>query len=135
MKLDADIERWSRDVGARMFFEKGASSGSALNFARLYGYAFEAGLNPTVVRIYSSSLHQKQLQARYDAGDRQGLRVRPATSSKHIREFNGQMASDAMDMPCSSKENDVICAQLARQIGLRAGMDFKEPDPGHYDTP
>jgi hypothetical protein len=135
MKLDAEIESWARSVGSRMFYEKGASSRSALNFARLYGYAFSEGLNPTVTRIYSTGAHQKQLQARYDSGDHMGLRVRPATTSKHIREFNGEMASDAMDMPCSSKENDFRCAQLARQIGLRAGMDFREPDPGHYDTP
>lgn len=135
IQLDADVETWSRSVGQKIMYEKGASGSSALQFARLYGYAFMQGLGPYVTRIYSSRSRQMELQQKWDAGQREGLRVRPATTSKHIREDRGQMASDAIDMPCSDLDNDRKCAIIARDIGLRAGEDFKVTDSGHYDVP
>lgn len=133
--LNSEVEEWAKVQGQAVMYDKGASARAALQFARLYGYAVIADLNPYVTRIYSSGQHQKDLQQRWDAGQRQGLRVRPATTSKHIRESRGEPASDAIDMPCSSPENDKKCAQIARELGLRSGETFTVADPGHYDVP
>jgi hypothetical protein len=135
MQLNQDVEDWAQHTGKLIMYDKGASSKSALPFARLYGYAVMADLSPTVMRIYSSSSRQKALIALWDSGQREGLRVRPAEGSKHIREENGQPASDAIDMPCSNVLNDSKCATIARELGLRAGSDFRVSDPGHYDLP
>jgi hypothetical protein len=134
-QLNPEVENWAKLQGQAVFFDKGASPKAALLFARLYGYAVEADLNPVVTSIYRSMKHQKELQERYDLGFTQGLRVRPATTSKHLRESRGEPASDAMDMPCSSPENDRECAKIARQIGLRTGESFTVSDAGHYDVP
>lgn len=71
------------------------------------------------------------MQARWDAGDRTGLRVRPATNSLHSRvSTKGSPASIAVDMPC---DDDKRGAAIAGQLGnLGTGMSFSTPDPGHY---
>jgi len=118
------------------FREKlGADKNAAKKFALLYVLAYSRGLNPRITRIYSDKQHHLDLQKRWDAGQREGLRARPANNSKHIIEdFWKNPASKAMDMP---SDNDREVARLAREIGLGAGEDFKtpQPDPGHYFDP
>lgn len=97
--------------------------------AILLAYATDGGLNPRVTSGYRDGSKQKEMQARWDAGDRQGLRVRPATDSKHSNTSWMRGAALAVDI---ATNNDFRMAQLARAIGLGAGADFNTPDPVHY---
>lgn len=123
-------ENWAK--GAASYFAKtlGLDGSFALDAARLYIALWGAGLNPRISRGWSDPSHQKALQAQWDAGNRSGLRVRPAADSKHtLTSFLGKPASQAIDMPTS---NDAAAAKIAANLGIGAGATFSTPDPGHY---
>lgn len=108
----------------------GLDSDFAERFALVLAYATAEGLQPRITRGWSDPTHQQELQARWDRGDRAGLRVRPAANSKHTATgFLGRRAALAIDVPC---RNDARLAQIARALGVGAGADFKDSDPGHY---
>jgi len=128
--LSPEFEKWAQ--AATAYFSQGAGLDPkfALQAARLYIALWAAGLNPRISRGWSDPAHQKALQARWDAGDRAGLRVRPATTSKHtVTTFSGARAATAIDMPCS---NDEKAAAIAGNLKIGAGWTFKDRDPGHY---
>lgn len=129
MLVPKEWKDWADDV-AYYWRDLGASSEAAPKFALLWGFASAYGYNPRITSVWRDPEKQKRMQERWDAGDRSGLRARPATNSKHTQtNWLGRPASTAMDMPCS---DDVACARLARELGLGAGQYFKRADPGHY---
>lgn len=131
--IDPALVAWS--VSAAPYFQKtlGADKEAAKKFALHYVRTWQRGLNPRITRVYSDPTHQKQLQAQWDSGNREGLRARPASNSKHIlQDFWGRPAARAFDMVTT---NDNLAASMAREIGLGAGADFSTPDPGHYFAP
>ena len=71
------------------------------------------------------------MRARWDAGDRAGLRARPAADSLHTAtDWLGRAAARAIDMPSS---DEARAARIATTIGgIGAGLYFRSPDPGHY---
>lgn len=71
------------------------------------------------------------MRARWDAGDRAGLRARPALVSQHTAQFIGRPASDAVDIVST---NEALAAQIAKALGINAGFYFATSDPGHYDN-
>jgi hypothetical protein len=102
-------------------------------FATLYAALWEAGLQPVITSLYRDPEKQRIMRERWDKGDRAGLRARPADpdTSRHTRTgwFNTPQ-SDAIDMVSN---DDKAAAAIARELGLRAGLFFTPPDPGHYD--
>lgn len=129
MLIPKEWTDWSKKA-AQYWRKLGASKIAAPKFALLWGFATVAGLKPRITSVYRDPKKQKRMQERWDAGDRAGLRARPATSSKHaIDDWLGNPASKAMDMVSS---NDNLVAKYAKWIGLGAGADFTRPDPGHY---
>ncbi len=111
----------------------GCSSTFAVKAALLYGILWLAGLNPRITSGFRDPAKQRAMREAWDRGDRQGLVVRPADpdGSRHCRtSLLGSPASAAIDMPCA---DNTKAAQLAKLLGLRAGLYFNPPDPGHYD--
>lgn len=77
---------------------------------------------------YRSPVYQLELRARWDAGDRQGLRVRPAASSAHSR-------GEAVDGVILNDPSGRKLAQLGQYAQLRGytwGGTFSDPDPVHF---
>lgn len=131
MAISREFEAWA--VQAAPYFAQGLglSPSFAIDVARLYVLAWSKGLSPRFTRGFSSPQHQAELRARWDRGDRQGLRVRPAdpSTSKHCRVVAGRPAALAVDMPTA---NDTATARLASDLGIGAGELFKDKDQGHY---
>lgn len=126
---DPRIVQWAQSA-VPWFRNQGAASKAAYAFALLYASCWIAGLAPRIARIYTDPARQAELQRRWDRGDRQGLRVRPATASKHsLQDWLKRPASVAIDMPTN---NDQAAARIAQGIGLATGLSFQTPDPGHY---
>lgn len=92
-------------------------------------YATAEGLAPRITSGWRDPAKQEAMQKRWDAGDRAGLRVRPATDSKHSHKSFFSPAALAVDIPTN---NDRRMAQIATAVGLGAGASFHTPDPGHY---
>ena len=128
--LSAEMEKWAREYASAFQSYLQLAAGGALPIARLYIALWGAGLNPRITSGFRDPAKQRALQARWDAGDRAGLRVRPATNSLHSRMSTmGSPASIAVDMPC---DDDGRGAAIAQSMGVGAGMSFSTPDPGHY---
>lgn len=126
-----ELEQWSREA-APAFQAAGASPAAAVDMARIYAYAWVNGLAPRITSIWRDPARQQFLQQEWDAGRgaQYGLRVRPATASKHsLTGFGGVPASSAMDMPT---RDDQAAARLAGALGIGSGVQFSTPDPGHF---
>ena len=86
----------------------------------------EMGIGPiTVTSGYRSPAYQRQLQARWDAGNRSGLVVRPADSSAHSR-------GEAVDISLPDPADLAKLGPWARRNGYLWGGDFRTPDPVHF---
>lgn len=117
------LGRWPDEAGAYFRTAWGLSQDFASRAALLYAALHYAGLAPRITSGYRNPEHQAALRAAWDRGQRAGLRVRPAAVSYHS-------SRQAIDMP---SRDDALAARIARALGLRAGIDFSTPDPGHYD--
>lgn len=89
----------------------------------------QLGLRLTLSSGYRSPAHQKALQARWDRGDRQGLKVRPADNSEHT---TGRAFDVDPDGPEPSKATWQQLGRLGESLGLRWGGRFNEADPVHF---
>lgn len=123
------MEQWLSDTARYLEASYGLASGFARDIARLLAYLYQYGLNPRVTSGWRDPAKQKAMQKRWDAGDRAGLRARPAADSLHSAESWGRPAAQAIDIVTS---NEQLAAQIARALKIGAGLDFKNPDPGHY---
>lgn len=123
-------DRWAEQA-AGWFRNQGAAADAAKQFALLYGLASVYGYNPRITSIWRDPEKQRRMRARWDAGDRTGLRARPAVNSKHTeKDWLGRPASKAMDMVTT---NDAAVARIATEwLDLGAGQYFRTADPGHY---
>lgn len=121
---------WLEARKAELINTWGLDADFADKVAVLLAYLMDYGLNPRISRGWSDPAHQKALQARWDSGDRAGLRVRPATTSKHTTTgFLNSRAASAIDVPCS---DDSRAAKIAAALGIGAGITFHDSDPGHF---
>jgi hypothetical protein len=103
-------------------------------------YGYQEPQRPDITSGYRSPERQAELQARWDRGDRRGLRARPASRSWHMHEIDGEPAALAWDV-----ETDVagfpMYQSLMRHIGrtsvetMKVGADFSTPDVGHFALP
>lgn len=128
--LPSAYEAWATQAAPYFRSQLGLTPAFSLQAARLYVALWGAGLSPRIARGWSDPSHQRELQARWDRGDRAGLRVRPATNSKHaLTDWLGAPAAQAIDMPTI---DDGRAAVIARDLRIGAGLSFSDPDPGHY---
>lgn len=126
-------EGWARSAVSYFVSTWGLDPTFAIKVGLLYLALHFAGLNPRITSGFRDPAKQAAMRAAWDRGDRQGLRVRPAdpSASMHCRGTASRPASLAIDMPC---DDEALAAQLATKLGLRAGLYFSTPDPGHYDN-
>lgn len=91
-----------------------------INFARSKGLSF------TFISGFRSQQHQKELQERWDRGDRAGLKVRPADNSEHTR-------GNAFDISADIFTLQQLGSETLRRGG-RWGGSFLPPDNNHFDV-
>lgn len=121
---------WLTNTRQILISQWGLDNDFAEKMAIVLAYAQDEGLQPRISRGWSDPKHQEELRAKWDRGDRQGLRVRPAANSKHTNTgFLGSKKALAIDVP---SKNDRRMAEIARALGVGAGADFHDSDPGHY---
>jgi len=124
------IEDWIEGTAKWLQNTHGLAESFAPKVARFLAYCYQYKLSPRIIVGFRSPEHQEAMQRAWDRGERTGLRVRPATNSKHsVRDDSGRGASHAIDIVTS---NDSQAAAIARYLGIGAGQDFTHPDPGHY---
>lgn len=112
----------------------GLNPGFAAKVAVLYLAQWVLGLDPRITSGWRDPEKQAHMRARWDAGDRSGLRARPADpdKSKHCRTtIAGGPNSMAIDIVSN---DETLSAHIAQALGLTPGMFFRTPDPGHYQT-
>jgi len=76
---------------------------------------------------YRSPVRQRELQQRWDSGDRTGLVARPATRSWHMQGL-------AVDVSTRSESFGQF-RDIMLYYGLRWGGNFRNYDPVHFDLP
>lgn len=123
------MEEWLRRTAEFLRDNHGLAGSFSDRVALFLAYCYQYGLSPSVTSGFRDPKHQEELRRRWDRGDRTGLRVRPAATSDHSSTSWGRPAARAVDITTS---NDAKAAQIARALGLGAGLDFKIKDPGHY---
>lgn len=122
--------KWLEQARQILIDQWGLDNDFADRVAILLAYGTSEGLVPSISRGWSDPKHQAELRARWDRGDRQGLRVRPAANSKHtVTGFLGSKKAQAIDIPT---RNDSRMAQIAKALGIGSGLDFHDSDPGHF---
>lgn len=101
---------------AKKYFEAtwGLHATFAGQVALFYAYLWTMGLNPRITSGFRDPAKQREMQARWDRGDRQGLKFRPATNSDHTR-------GKAIDIVTSNPRE---AARIAKLLGLVAGIDY-----------
>lgn len=132
-QLESHVREWSKQA-ARYFEEAwGLAPSFAIRVAVLYAGLHFAGLRPQITSGFRDPEKQAAMRAAWDAGNRAGLRARPALSSAHTMVKKGFLksspASEAIDIKST---DETRAAAIARALGLGTGMDFRDPDPGHY---
>jgi len=132
-KARAYVGSWPKEAASYFRDTWGIDSDAAAKFALLYVLLYLAGLKPRITSGFRDPAKQIELQRRWDAGDRAGLRARPATSSKHsVTGWLKKPAAVAIDIVST---NEKLAADIAKALGLRPGYYFSDRDPGHYDIP
>lgn len=124
------MEEWLKKAAQFLVDNYGLDSTFADRVALFLAYLYQYGLNPRITSGWRDPEHQRELQERWDRGDRAGLRARPATDSAHTHTgaFGGR-AAKAVDIVTS---DDSRAAAIARALNLGSGLFFSHPDPGHY---
>jgi hypothetical protein len=108
----------------------GLSDAFAKQVALLIAWLNYYGLNPRIASGFRDPKKQAALRARWDRGDRAGLRERPALDSLHTREsWTGGPEAEAIDI---DTRDDHMAARIAQHLKIGAGIFFRTPDPGHF---
>lgn len=122
--IDSATDYFARGVGLDFGF--------ARRIAELYLRLYLAGLSPKITSGFRDPVKQQAMLDRWIRGDRKGLRHKPADpqNSKHCyTDFNNSPCAMACDM---TSKDEKKAAEIARQLGLKPGIDFN--DPGHYEV-
>lgn len=101
--------------------------------AVLFYYLSLYGLNPVITSGFRSPENQAEKRARWDAGNRAGLKVRPARpeNSLHCRVTSVLKSPDSKAVDISTSDS-VLAGRIARALGVGWGGDFQEADPVHF---
>lgn len=122
-------EDWLKNTADILRSTHGLESNFADDIAILLAYLQSMGLGPRITSGYRDGAKQAAMRARWDAGDRAGLRVRPAADSLHSATSWGKPAAKAIDIATS---DDRRAAGVAVALKIGAGYFFSVPDPGHF---
>lgn len=88
------------------------------------------GVSWEVTSGFRDPKRQRDLQKAWDRGNRQGLKVRPATNSKHSHTtFLGKPNAHAIDIATSDEK---LAGEIAKYLRINWGGDFKNYDPVHF---
>lgn len=117
-----DIKEWLRQASSSIKGSWNVTPNSADRFALLYAYLLSYGLNPVITSGFRSKEKQAELRARWDRGDRAGIRYQPAKVSRHS-------SGTALDI---TTRDPALAAQIAKALGLKAGYDYG--DPVHFEA-
>lgn len=117
------MDAWLREMSDYLVDKWGIAAQAAVSFATLWLYLYWYGLNPQITSGRRSAEYQKQLRDRWDRGDRAGLAVRPALVSTHTQGIG-------IDI---STSDPALAARIAQYLNIRAGYNFRTPDPVHFD--
>lgn len=126
------MEQWLRDAAKILKDAMGLDSDFAMAAAKLYLYLWYYGLNPRITSGFRDPKKQAAMRAAWDAGQRSGLKVRPAdpANSDHCRTgFFGKPASTAIDIDTNNYQ---FAGQIADSLGIGWGGNFSTPDPVHF---
>lgn len=123
-----NMQEWLDDVTQVFRKEYGLDKSFAGKVALFYAYLLQYGLSPVITSGFRDPQKQKELSARYEAGD-SSIVVKPAENSKHSITKWGAPASQAVDI---STNNPELAARIATATGLKAGLYFKTPDRVHF---
>lgn len=116
--LYADLETYARK-------EHDLTRDTAARYAMLGVWAYQLrGAVPPIASGRRSRRHNRALQRAWDRGEREGLAVRPADDSAHLR-------GEAFDL-VRSRGVDIF-ARYAHYQGMRWGGTFRRRDPLHFD--
>lgn len=103
----------------------GLSDEAAWRYAVLGWWTEHFGVPaPRIISGYRSPAYQRQLQERWDRGDRTGLASRPADNSQHSTR-NAWDTEQTLGLAYMSA--------LAPYLGVRWGGTFQDPDRNHFD--
>jgi len=125
------LEEWLGQVSQVLIDEWGLNKVFAGKIATLYYWSQYYGISFNVTSGWRDPARQAALQKRWDRGDRSGLIVRPATTSKHCNTRFGKPDSLAVDIDSSNLQQ--LGAWAVKYLGLRWGGNFKSYDPVHFD--
>jgi len=123
--------KWVQEAGNYFSRGMGLNDGFSRSIAELYFRLHLAGLKPKITSGFRDPVKQQTMLDRWNRGDRVGLRHKPAdpANSKHCyTDFDGSPCACAVDITSTDEKK---AAAIARDLGLKAGLDFN--DPGHYE--
>jgi hypothetical protein len=119
---------WLKSTAEYLKTNWGLSAAFSQQAAVLLAYFFSYNLNPRITSGFRDPKKQAAMREAWDAGQRAGLRARPAASSKHsTQNWLGAPAAEAIDIVTN---NETMAAQIARALKIGDGLAFG--DPGHY---
>lgn len=109
-----DLAAWLEQ--ARSYFRQawGLVDSFAAKVALFYAYLATMGLEPRITSGFRDPKKQAEMLARWNAGDHQGLKFKPAANSDHTR-------GKAIDIVTNNPQR---AAQIARALGLGTGLDY-----------
>lgn len=126
----AQLLGWHRAMTAYML-----GFGLSKRFAEQSAWIMMLGiywnLDPRVISGYRSSKKQSEMQARWDAGDREGMSSRPVDKSKHSRTEDGRPAAQAVDI---TSKNNAVLGKMVGYFGLEWGGNYRNPSPNHFES-
>jgi len=125
-----EILAWLDSVEAYLDEKWGLNADFAIKLSMLLLYSSFFGNSWDVISGFRDPEKQKNMRARWDAGDRSGLAYRPALTSKHSEtSWIGKSDAIAADVKFSDQN---YAGFLAKYFGLKWGGNFKRPDPNHF---
>lgn len=128
MAISSEIDKWLKTASINLVVQWGIDQTFSASAALLYLACWLYGLSPIIVSGWRSPEYQRDLLSRYNQGDPTVI-YKPAENSLHTYTKLGKPASRAIDIQTN---NPTMAAQIAREIGIKTGMDFKSPDKYHY---
>lgn len=124
------MDDWLKNTQTFLVESYGLETAFAGRVALLIAYLYQYNLGPRITSGFRDPAKQKAMRERWDRGDRSGLRERPAVDSLHMATgWGGKPASKAIDIVSTDERT---AANIAKALGIGAGLDFKKSDPGHY---
>lgn len=128
-KRHATVDEWVAQVH-RYALSHGLSSKAAYEYTILQYWSALHSIPPQAIASgLRSPARQQALRALWDAGQREGILVRPATRSAHT-------TGDAWDLMTSGGTLPLQYQGYFASFrpGLRWGGNFRSPDLNHFDT-